>query len=241
MSLIIASCASVPQPERRDSGKQIAVYMQNNGYQYLRYLPRGYRAENAEQYPVLVFLHGSGERGDDIAKVAIHGPPRLIREGHDFPFIIISPQLPEGALWENGKLDETLKHALAGLKADKSKIYLTGLSLGGMGTFAWASAHPQLFAAIAPVCGMANPMDANILKEVPIWAFHGAKDDVVPPQGSSFIINSIKDLGGSKAKITIYPDANHDSWTATYDNKELYSWMLSNTNPNGAKEFAKIK
>lgn len=211
-----------------------------NGYQYLRYLPKDYSSQSAQKYPVLIFLHGSGERGADISKVAIHGPPRLANEGKDFPFIIISPQLPEGALWESAKLEATLVNALSGLNVDKSRIYLTGLSLGGMGTFSWAAARPKLFAAIAPVCGMANPTDANILKAMPIWAFHGAKDDVVPYQGSAFIIESIKELGGAKAKITIYPEANHDSWTLTYNSPELYSWLLSHSNPNGAAEFAKL-
>ena len=240
VGLILASCASVP-PIPQTVGAQSVVASSEGGYQFLRYLPKDYSVQNSTKYPVLIFLHGSGERGTDISKVSIHGPPRLAREGKDFPFIIISPQLPEGALWENGKLDSTLKRALEGLNFDSSKIYLTGLSLGGMGTFAWANERPKLFAAIAPVCGMANPMDAITLKDVPIWAFHGAKDDVVPYQGSAFIIETIKDLGGTKAKISIYPEANHDSWTQTYNNPELYSWMLSHSNPNGRQEFSKVK
>lgn len=240
MGAILTSCASIPEPQIK-AGIQTEVQATAIGYQFLRYLPKDYSLDANKEYPVLIFLHGSGERGTDISKVSIHGPPRLAREGKDFPFIIISPQLPEGALWENGKLDATLKAALAGLKVDKSKIYLTGLSLGGMGTFSWAKERPKLFAAIAPVCGMANPMDANVLKDIPVWAFHGAKDDVVPYQGSAFIIGSIKDLGGADAKITLYPDANHDSWTMTYNNPELYSWMLNHSNPNGPREFSKLK
>jgi predicted peptidase len=240
MGVILTSCASIA-PNPMAAGVQSTVAAAAGGYQFLRYVPKDYSEQNSTQYPVLIFLHGSGERGNDISKVTVHGPPRLVREGNDFPFIIISPQLPEGALWETGKLDKTLKQALSGLNVDKSRIYLTGISLGGMGTFSWAAAHPKLFAAIAPICGMANPIDANILKDVPIWAFHGEKDDVVPFQGSEFIINSINELGGTNAKITLYPDANHDSWTITYNNPELFSWLLSHSNKDGAAQLNRLR
>lgn len=225
----LSNCAGLSGMEQYKSniGNQVKKEAKSNSYQYLIYLPENYDSKSAEKYPVLIFLHGSGERGTDIEKVKIHGPPRLIKEGKDFPFIVISPQLPEGKMWEVSYLDATLDDALRGLKADKGRIYLTGLSLGGMGTWGWAGAHPQKFAAIAPVCGMSNPMDANKFLKLPVWAFHGAMDDVVPPKGSIFMVNMINDLGGN-AKITLYPEANHDSWTQTYYNPELYEWFLKN-------------
>ncbi len=227
-ALAFGACASMGDMKTTmpQNGNQIKREAMVNSYQYLIYLHENYDAKSAEKYPVLIFLHGSGERGTDIEKVKIHGPPRLIKEGKDFPFIVISPQLPEGKMWEVSYLDATLDNAIKGLKADKSRIYLTGLSLGGMGTWGWAGAHPDKFAAIAPVCGMSNPMDATKFLNLPIWAFHGAKDDVVPPKGSSFMVNMVNDLGGN-AKITLYPEANHDSWTETYNNPELYEWLLA--------------
>lgn len=224
----LSNCASVSPMDKVNMqiGTQIKRDAMANSYQYLIYLPKNYDANSNEKYPVLIFLHGSGERGSDIERVAIHGPPRLIKEGKDLPFIVISPQLPSEKMWETSYLDATLDNALKGLKADKSRIYLTGLSLGGMGTWGWAAAHPEKFAAIAPVCGMSNPMDATKFLKLPVWAFHGAKDDVVPPKGSSFMVDMINDLGGN-AKITLYPEANHDSWTATYNNPALYEWFLA--------------
>lgn len=226
-ALALCNCAGLSGMHTftQQIGVQTQKAAQSNSYQYLIYLPKDYSAKSSEKYPVLIFLHGSGERGSEIEKVKIHGPPRLIKEGKDFPFIVISPQLPESKMWEADKLDATLDYAIKGLNADKGRIYLTGLSLGGMGTWGWASAHPKKFAAIAPVCGMSNPMDATKFLNLPIWAFHGAKDDIVPPKGSSFMVNMINDLGGN-AKITIYPDANHDSWTETYNNEEFYKWLL---------------
>lgn len=226
MALLSGANASENNMSKPMAGSQIAINTNGDSYPYLIYLPKDYDAKSGKKWPVLFFLHGSGERGTDINKVKIHGPPRLINEGQDFPFIVISPQLPEKLLWDVGRLDATMKHAFKGLKTDKSRIYLTGLSLGGMGTWAWAGTHTKLFAAIIPVCGMVNPVEASKFVNTPVWGFHGAKDDVVPFQGTSFILSDIKIAGNQNAKITLYPEANHDSWTQTYANPEIYEWLL---------------
>jgi predicted peptidase len=108
---------------------------------------------------------------------------------------------------------------------DTERIYLTGLSMGGYGTWTLAAAYPQRFAAIAPICGGGERYMADKFKNVPVWAFHGAKDNVVPPVKSEEMVNAINARGGN-ARLTVYPDAAHDSWTATYDNPELYDWFL---------------
>lgn len=224
---------AIAQNVKPVAGVQVAAdATANNGYKYLIYLPKDYDAKQSKKWPVLIFLHGSGERGEDLNKLKVHGPPRLINEGRDMPFITISMLCPENKLYENPRLEATLKNATRGLKIDKSRLYLTGLSMGGMATWSWAIEKPHYFAAIAPIAGMANPQDAPKILDLPIWAFHGAKDDVVALQGDQDIVGSIHEIGGTKAKITIYPEANHDSWTQTYANPEFYDWLLSNVNPH---------
>jgi predicted peptidase len=111
-------------------------------------------------------------------------------------------------------------------RIDKDRVYLTGLSMGGYGTWALAAAHPEKFAAIAPICGGGNPAEAAKLARLPIWVFHGAKDPTVPIERSKEMVEAIKAAGGD-AKFTIYPEAGHDSWTETYNNPELYQWLLA--------------
>jgi len=121
----------------------------------------------------------------------------------------------------NGLLDEIL----ASYKVDRDRVYLTGLSMGGFGTWALAAAHPERFAAIVPICGGGNPADAGRLKDLPIWVFHGAKDRAVPLERSEVMVNAIRKAGGSP-KFTVYPEAGHDSWTGAYTDPELYKWLL---------------
>ena len=175
----------------------------------------------------MLFLHGAGERGSDLNKVKKHGPPKLAGAGKDLGFIIVSPQCPDGDWWtEKG---ETLIHLLddiqAGYAVDPNRVYLTGLSMGGYGTWTLGAAYPDRFAAMVPICGGGKRFMAWKLKDVPVWAFHGGKDNVVPLSESEEMVDAVKRRGG-RAKLTVYPEAGHDSWTATYDNPELYKWLL---------------
>jgi len=200
--------------------KEIAVKVKMN---YLLFLPEGY--EKAEKpWPLILFLHGAGESGDDLQKVKIHGPPKIVETKRDLPFIVVSPQSP-GRGWNAETLIALLDDVVAKYKVDKDRIYLTGLSMGGFGSWTLAAAYPDRFAAVVPICGGGNPADAKRLKDLPIWVFHGAKDPVVPLARSEAMVNALKEAGGN-VKFTVYPDAGHDSWTATYDNPELYKWML---------------
>ncbi len=140
---------------------------------YLLYLPKGYDADAKKEWPLILFLHGAGESGDDLAKVKKNGPPKVVAH-QDLPFVIVSPQSPRMG-WNvdalNGLLDDVIAHH----HIDKERVYLTGLSMGGYGTWALAAAHPEKFAAIAPICGGGDPKAASKIKHLPIWVFHGAK------------------------------------------------------------------
>jgi len=194
--------------------------------QYLLFLPEGY-GQKKQRWPMILFLHGAGERGSDLNLVKKHGPPKIVESGKDLSFIVVSPQCPAGDWWtdKNEVLINLLDDVVARCNVDPERIYLTGLSMGGFGTWTLASAYPDRFAAIAPICGGGKVFMADKLKDVPVWAFHGVKDPLVPLKESEDMVNAIKARGGD-AKLTVYPDAGHDSWTETYNNQQLYDWFL---------------
>jgi predicted peptidase len=195
--------------------------------EYLLYLPANY--DENKKWPLIMFLHGAGERGSNIELVKIHGIPKIVENDDAFPFIAISPQCPEKAFWGmyNDVLFELLKEIENTYSVDKSRVYLTGLSMGGYGTWMLAIKNPEEFAAIVPICGgYDDPDEVRKIKDIPVWAFHGAKDEVVPMKHTQELVDILTECGGN-VKFTIYPDANHDSWTETYDNPELYKWLLN--------------
>ncbi|MGQ9651877.1 MAG: prolyl oligopeptidase family serine peptidase [Phycisphaerae bacterium] len=191
---------------------------------YLLYLPENYPSQ--DRWPLILFLHGAGERGDDIEKVKIHGPPKLIAQGKHFPFIVVSPQCPNGQWWDIEVLGALLDRIERDYKVDPDRIYVTGLSMGGFGTWALACAQPDRFAAIAPICGGGEPKLARQIAHVPAWVFHGDADNVVSVSRSKEMVEALKAAGGN-VKLTVYPEVGHDSWTRTYDDPALYDWFLS--------------
>lgn len=194
---------------------------------YLLYLPQDYAGAQQRAWPLIYFLHGAGERGKDPKQLKRHGVPRVVEERPSFPFITLSPQCPPG-LWWLELLDELwalLEKTMTDYRIDPARVYLTGMSMGGYGTWHLATAHPECFAAIAPVCGGGNPLRVCTLRDVPVWAFHGAQDPVVPPSESEKMVNALRECGGD-VRLTIYPELAHDSWTITYANPELYEWFL---------------
>jgi predicted peptidase len=205
--------------------------------EYLLYLPKNYQNSN-QRWPLILFLHGIGERGADLELLKLHGIPKVIAQGTDFPFIVISPQCPEDTIWTNelDALHALLEAIIEKYNVDRSRIYLTGLSMGGYGTWHLAATYPSLFAAIVPICGGTTPFVGfperiQVLKNVPVWAFHGAEDEVVPLQGSQELVDVLKAHQGN-VKFTVYPDTEHDSWTQTYENPDLYEWLLQQKNDN---------
>lgn len=192
---------------------------------YLLYLPDNYKSDTTTKWPLLLFLHGGGESGDDIQKVKAHGPPKLADQGKKFPFIIVSPQ-SNGGGWDNENLYRLLQSVKKNYRVDHQRIYVTGLSMGGYGTWSLAMKHPEEFAAIAPVCGGGDTADAWKLRNIAVWCFHGSKDDVVPPSASENMVKAARRYNPI-VRFTLYPDANHNSWDVTYSNDSLYHWMLS--------------
>ena len=209
---------------------------------YLLVLPKGCDLKGEKRWPLILFLHGAGERGTDIWKVAVHGPPREVTTHPDFPFIVVAPQCPEGRIWSSDALLGLLDEIQKTCPVDGTRVYLTGLSMGGYGTWELGLSHPERFAAIAPICGGANlitplltsfePSKAAAAHSLAIWAFHGGKDPVVPLAESQRMVDWLKTHGMPDVKLTVYPDAQHDSWTETYKNPELYDWFLKHQRTN---------
>jgi len=197
---------------------------------YLLFLPKGYEEDKTARWPLMLFLHGAGERGADLEKLKVHGPPKLAAAGQDLPFILVAPQCPENQWWEPETLGALLDEVQARYRVDKERVYCTGLSMGGYGTWAMALAFPKRFAAVAPICGGGQPRLARWMMRTPTWAFHGAKDDVVPISETEAMVASLK-AAGVECKFTVYPDAGHDSWTQAYNTPELYQWLLSHRLP----------
>jgi predicted peptidase len=201
---------------------------------YLIHLPEGLHHHSGIRWPTILFLHGLGESGDDPTRVMQQGLPRHLAERPDFPFIVIAPQCPWGTWWP--ELADALAQLLAKCSAshpiDPQRLYLTGLSMGGFGTWYLGTLWPERFAALAPICGGGYwfhgfPQRVAALVNVPVWAFHGAQDTVVPLTDSQELVDTLKAYGGN-VRFTVYPEAGHDSWTATYGNPELYAWFLRN-------------
>lgn len=224
--VIAAIMLSIVSPQSLQGDQRAAKFEIRRTLDYLLHLPENY--ESQETWPLIVFLHGAGERGDNIAKVKVHGPPKLVESKPDFPFIVVSPQCPSGQRWNAPDIMALIQHIKTKYPVDNERIYLTGLSMGGYGTWDIATKYPDDFAAIAPICGGGNPRFARRISHLPTWVFHGAKDTVVPISQSESMVNAMEAAGG-KPRFTIYPTAGHDSWTATYNNPELFEWFLQHT------------
>ncbi|MGI8965543.1 MAG: prolyl oligopeptidase family serine peptidase [Limisphaerales bacterium] len=206
---------------------------------YLIFPPKNYSATGKEKFPLILFLHGAGERGTDVWKATTHGPSLYIKDHPDFPFILVTPLCPADEVWSDEVLLTLLDEVIKKNNVDASRIYLTGLSMGGYGAWSLGLKYPEKFAALAPICGgsdigaiilashgYATPEKTLALKTLAVWAFHGAKDPVVPLQESEHIVNALKSFGINEIKFTVYPEAQHNSWTETYNNPELYEWFL---------------
>jgi predicted peptidase len=197
------------------------------------YTPSNYLTDGSRKSPLLLFLHGLGESGNgNFELLKKHGPPRLSSTLDRFGFVIVSPQhaLPVSmedvpTAWRPDVLMSLVEQVCEKMSIDRDRIYVTGLSMGGFGTWRLVATHPDRFAAAIPICGGGEIEWADRLNTVPIWAFHGAKDSVVPLARSKEMVDAVQAMGGD-VKLRIYPEAAHDSWTKTYDNPEIYEWML---------------
>lgn len=197
------------------------------GYRYLLALPEGYEAAAEKKWPLVVFLHGSGERGKDLELLKKHGPPKLIAAGKKIEAIVASLQCEPAQVWNSHGVKALADELVRTLRVDADRIYLTGLSMGGYGTWDAALDYPDFFAAIVPVCGGAGVrwVMADRIKHLPVWIFHGDKDAAVPVEESRKIHDFLKKAGGN-VKLTIYPGVGHDSWTRTYDDPAMWEWLF---------------
>lgn len=205
---------------------------------YYLYLPPEYEQSEQERWPLLIFLHGAGERGTDLTLVTKHGPVQQVGEGRDFPFLIAAPQCPENQTWDRllPQLDLFLEELLAKYRVDVERIYLTGLSMGGFGTWHWAVHQSRAFAALVPICGgtwplLGFPERITVLREVPIWAFHGVDDDVIPVERTEELVEVLQEVG-APIRYTTYEGVGHNSWEPAYNEPELIPWLLQHRNPN---------
>lgn len=231
-SLATTASADVIPPPPPPEGVQFVEPATDGGYPYLIFLPRGHNADPLQKRPLVIFLHGSGERGTDIELVKKNGPPKIIAQHPGSPFILVSPQLeqgPDGSRWDTAKLDKLLAQLNRNYSIDPHRIYLTGLSLGGYATWDWALKRPDLFAAIVPVAANSENKAADPckLKDMPIWAFHGDQDDVVDPLAGFAIVRAIDQCKGSvRPRMTVYPQTTHGSWEPAYDDPAMWRWLL---------------
>ncbi|MGE5630957.1 MAG: prolyl oligopeptidase family serine peptidase [Caulobacteraceae bacterium] len=205
--------------------KEITVRLR---LQYLLYLPPEYGADKAKKWPLLVFLHGAGEVGDNLELVKRYAIPRMIEAGQDFPFLVVSPQCHENTYWDMHfeAMDELISDIEDKYAVDSGKIYLTGISMGGFGCFDFAMAYPGRFAAVVPVCGGASyPELAEVIKDVPVWVFHGAIDEAVPVEESEKVVKVLRGCKGN-VKFTVYPENGHDVCSLAYLHPGLFEWLL---------------
>jgi predicted peptidase len=195
---------------------------------YLLHLPEAYDSDSERRWPLVLFLHGAGERGSDLDSVTGQGIPKLAEAGHEFPFVIATPQCPESSQWvaELTTLAGLLDNVAAAYRIDSSRIYATGLSMGGFGTWSLAIRYPERFAAIAPICGGLWNQGVDRIRRLPVWTFHGEEDKTVPIEFTEKIVAGLEALGAD-VRFTRYPGVGHDSWTQTYDNPDLYDWLLA--------------
>lgn len=228
-AILLASSGSLVRADDGQRGFLNKVFRGADGEaKYVLFLPHDYKGEKA--YPLILFLHGAGETGTDGVKQSVVGlGPAIKKKEKTFPFIAVFPQ-SQKRTWKADSADG--KRALAILqeveknyKVDSKRVYLTGLSMGGYGTWSCATAHPNRWAAIAPVCGGGDPKQAAKIKHIPCWCFHGDADKAVPVSRSRDMIKALKEAGGSP-RYDEYPGVGHNSWDRAYGNEELYTWLL---------------
>ncbi|MDZ4404375.1 prolyl oligopeptidase family serine peptidase [Prosthecobacter sp.] len=223
----LITTASLALADTQTSASYSGDFIIKVNYPYLLSKPKGYDVDQMKKWPLVIFLHGSGERGTDLELIKKHGPPKLIAAGQKFPAVIASLQCDSKNLWNPHGVKAVTDHLIKTERIDTNRVYLTGISMGGFGTWETAFEYPDTYAAIAPVCGGAGVrwVTAERLKHLPAWIFHGDKDGAVPVENSQKIYDALKKID-APVKLTIYPGVGHNSWTATYDSPEFWKWLF---------------
>ena len=228
LAVILAGNLLSAQAGEEKTGFINKVYTGPEGEgKYVVFVPKAYKGD--KEFPLILFLHGLGESGSDGLNQVKVGIGPAIKKKDDFPFIVVFPQSQKRSWQANSDDGKRAMSILAEVqksyKVDGKRVYLTGLSMGGFGTWSLAAAHPERWAAIAPVCGGGNPTSAEKIKNIPCWCFHGDADPTVNVDMSRKMIKALKDAGGSP-KYDELPGVKHDAWTTAYAKKELYEWLL---------------
>ncbi len=230
---LVEKSADLPTPLNRQffGGKDELNEGKTERIGFLLFLPSDESARTDDGYPLLLFLHGIGERGNDLSKLKVYGPTRICsnpEKASKWPFILVAPQCPDSHFWSAAQLRLLVEQVCDAYPVDRNRIYVTGLSMGGFGTWSILASWPELVAAAAPICGGGDPKSAKKMANTPIWAFHGEKDPLVPRKLSEDMVAALKGVGNKDVKLTIYPGVGHDSWTKAYADQQLYEWFLSN-------------
>ena len=199
---------------------------------YLAITPAGFRTQS--RWPLILFLHGSEQRGNDLGLLELNGPPKYALSNPGFPFVVVAPQLPLGKLWNPDAVAGLVKQLIPRFRIDASRVYLTGLSTGGYGVWSTALKYPERFAAVAPVAGggdtvilkHAEGAELEALRSLGVWAFHGGSDSLVDPSESQRMVEELQRIGAGDVRITVYPGAPHDIWQQVYSSQALYDWFL---------------
>lgn len=209
--------------------KRSFAHTETDTLQYIVTTPTGFAPE--ERLPLIVFLHGAGERGSDLDVIRVHGIPKLFTadpDYHGLRVITLSPQCPADDVWNTHvhALHALIEQTIAQYHADPDRVTITGMSMGGFGTWEMACRYPELFAAAAPVCGGGMVWRAGALRHMPIRAFHGDCDSVVLPEYSLEMVRAVNAAGGH-AELTLYPGVGHNSWENVYDRGDVIEWLAA--------------
>lgn len=195
-------------------------------FKYLVSTPENFDREK-ERLPLIVFLHGAGERGDDVDLVKVHGVPRFFDKESPVRAVTLSPQCKNDMVWNSQvyAVKRLIDKVADEYNVDKDRISITGISMGGFGTWEMGVTFPGYFSALAPICGGGMSWRAPCIGKTPVWAFHGDMDDCVEPMYSEVMVNSINRAGGN-AKLTIYKGVYHDAWVNAYEKEDLFNWLI---------------
>lgn len=196
--------------------------------QYLQYIPSTYNQKPTYKWPLVISLHGIGECGNDLNKVRYVGLPKVVIGKQ---FVMLAPQCTTG-WWNTSVLQKFLKQVITKYNIDTNRICVTGLSMGGFGTWDWSARYPKQFASAVPICGGGTKSLACNLKYVPVWAFHNANDPTVSVWNSRDMVKAIRACGGTLVKYTENPTGGHNAWTKAYADTALYSWILKQRKRN---------
>lgn len=230
-----AHAAEKPIPGKQVERDFVRTGEKKPAARYLLFLPKGYDKAGTKKWPLIYFLHGRGESYGPLSLVKKWGPPRIVESRPEFPYIVVSPQCPRSESWKQPRqqkiLQDLLDEVVKTYHVDARRIYLTGLSMGGSGSWTLAAAQPKRFAAVVPICGKGDPKDAGKLKSLPIWVFNGDQDRGAPIERAREMVDSIRKAGGKKVRLTSLEHFGHNVWSAAYNSPELYAWLSRQVSP----------